>query len=152
MQKGSMGKVTQPMEKTLETPPSLSRIVLLYIAIQFFPGSHILIRVPTRSDNTTAEAVSHKLFSTQMPMAHCSFPWETKMLISSSHMEVDVSHIPGHANDYADALSRWNGDGIPPHHFLLHDRFPLTLQQLWHPEMHPTLFPANTSLPWQLPR
>ena len=72
------------------------------------------------------------------------------MLISSSHMEVDVSHIPGHANEYADALSRWNGDGIPPHHFLLHDRFPLTSRQLWHLDMHPTLFPPNTSVPWKL--
>ena len=138
------------LQKDISSLETLAQIALVYITIQFFPGSRIPIRVPTLSDNTTAEAVSNKLFSTQMPIA--LFLEKLSLLISSSHMEVDVSHIPGHANDYADALSRWNGDGQPPHHFLLHDRFPLTLQQLWHLEKHPTLFPANTSLPWSLPR
>ena len=133
------------LQKDISSLETLAQIALVYITIQFFPGSRIPIRIPTLSDNTTAEAVSNKLFSTNMPLA--LFLEKLSMLISSSNMDVDVSHIPGHANEYADALSRWHGDGDPPHHFLLHDRFPLTLQQLWNLEQHPKLFPPDTYLP-----
>ena len=101
------------------------------------------------SDNTTAEAVTNKLFSTQMPIA--LFLEKLSLLIASSHVDVEVSHIAGHSNDYADALSRWDGIGDPPHHFLHHDRFHLSLPQLWNLERHPTLHPPDTRLPWTLP-
>ena len=35
------------------------------------------------------------------------------LLVSGSNIEVDITHIPGHANDHADALSRWDGNGDP---------------------------------------
>ena len=137
------------LQKDISSLETLAQIALVYITIQFCPGSRIPIRIPTLSDNTTAEAISNKLFTTKMPLA--LFLEKLSMLVSVSNMEIDISHIPGHANDYADALSRWNGLGDPPHHFLLHDRFPLTLQELWHLETHPKLYPPDTHIPWKLP-
>ena len=135
------------LQKDITSLETLAQIALVYITIQFFPGSRIPIRIPTLSDNTTAEATSNKLFSTSMPIA--LFLEKLSLLISSSCIEVDVSHIPGHNNDCADALSRWDGVGQPPHHFLLHDRYPLTLSQLWNLDTRPQLFPPDTQLPWQ---
>ena len=137
------------LQKDITSLETLAQIALVYITIQFFPGSRIPIRIPTLSDNTTAEATSNKLFSTSMPIA--LFLEKLSLLISSSCIEVDVSHIPGHNNDWADALSRWDGAGQPPHHFLLHDRYPLTLSQLWNLDARPRLFPPDTQLPWQFP-
>ena len=137
------------LQKDITSLETLAQIALVYITIQFFPGSRIPIRIPTLSDNTTAEATSNKLFSTSMPIA--LFLEKLSLLISSSCIEVDVSHIPGHNNDCADALSRWDGVGQPPHHFLLHDRYPLTLSQRWNLDTRPQLFPPDTQLPWQFP-
>ena len=90
------------LQKDISSLETLAQIALVYIAIQFFPGSRISIRIPTLSDNTTAEAASNKLFSTTMPTA--LFLEKISLLVSSSSIEVDVSHIPGHDNDFADAL------------------------------------------------
>ena len=97
----------EDLQKDISALEALAQIALVYIAVNSFPGSRIPIRVPTLSDNTGAEAISNKLFTTQMPMA--LFMEKLCLLISSSHTEVDVSHIPGKNNDIADALSRWNG-------------------------------------------
>ena len=137
------------LQKDITSLETLAQVALVYVAIQFFPGARIPIRIPTLSDNTTAEAVSNKLFSTSMPIA--LFLEKLSLLISTSCAEVDVSHIPGHDNQFADALSRWDGSGQPPHHFLLHDRYHLSLPQLWHLEQKPRLHPPDTSLPWPFP-
>ena len=137
------------LQKDIASLETLAQIALVYITTQYFPGSRIPIRIPMLSDNTTAEAVSNKLFSTQMPIA--LFLEKLSLLIASSHVDVEVSHIAGHSNDQADALSRWDGIGDPPHHFMYHDRFPLSLPTLWNLERHPTLHPPDTRLPWTLP-
>ena len=85
------------LQKDISALEALAQIALVYIAVNSFPGSRIPIRVPTLSDNTGAEAISNKLFTTQMPMA--LFMEKLCLLISSSHTEVDVSHIPGKNND-----------------------------------------------------
>jgi hypothetical protein len=91
-------------------------------------GCWIPIRIPTLSDNTGAEAVPNKLFTTTLPLA--LFLEKLCLLISTSHVEVEVNHIPGKDNTYADALSRWNNSGGPPCNFLLKDRFDLQLHSL----------------------
>ena len=47
------------LQKDISSLETLAQIALVYITIQFFPGSRIPIRIPTLSDNTTAEAVSN---------------------------------------------------------------------------------------------
>ena len=139
----------EDLQKDISALEALAQIALVYIAVNSFPGSRIPIRVPTLSDNTGAEAISNKLFTTQMPMA--LFMEKLCLLISSSHTEVVVSHIPGKNNDIADALSRWNNEGSPPHHFLPQDRFDLQLSDLWLLEPKPRLIPQDTWIPWQFP-
>ena len=59
-------------------------------------GCWIPIRIPTLSDNTGAEAVPNKLFTTTLPLA--LFLEKLCLLISTSHVEVEVNHIPGKDN------------------------------------------------------
>ena len=137
------------LQKDIGCLETLAQLALVFVVTKFCPGARIPIRIPMLSDNTTAESLTNKLFSTQLPIA--LFLEKLSLLISSSNLEVDVSHIPGKSNDLADALSRWDGNDNPPHHFLLHDRFNLTLQQLWQLEKHPQLYPADIKVPWSLP-
>ena len=87
---------------------------LLWCSSRFsnFPALAFQLRFPTLSDNTGAEAVSNKLFTTNLPLA--LFLEKLCLLISTSHVEVEVNHIPGKDNTYADALSRWTNSGDPP--------------------------------------
>ena len=141
--------MNEDLRKDISALETLAQIALVYIAVHSFPGSRIPIRIPTLSDNTGAEAVSNKLFTTQMPLA--LYLEKLCLLIASSHTEVHVGHIPGKDNDYADALSRWNNEGSPPHNFLPSDRFSLSLADIWNLDGHPKLFPENTWIPWNLP-
>ena len=137
------------LQKDISALETLAQIALVYIAVHSFPGSRIPIRIPTLSDNTGAEAVSNKLFTTQMPLA--LYLEKLCLLIASSHTEVQVNHIPGKDNEYADSLSRWNDEGAPPHNFLPSDRFRISLADIWNLDRHPKLFPENTWIPWSLP-
>jgi len=47
------------------------------------------------------------------------------LLISSSHAEVEVGHIPGKDNSYAGALSRWDNTNDPPCNFFTQRPFRL---------------------------
>ena len=73
------------------------------------------------------------------------------LLISTSHVEVEVNHIPGKDNTYADALSRWSNSGDPPCNFLLKDRIELELSTLWKLGRRPKLVPPTAWIPWTFP-
>ena len=116
---------------------------------RFQPGFRIPIRIPTLSDNSEAESVSNSLFTTTMPLA--LFTEKLSILISSTGVDVDTSHIAGARNDLADKLSRWDGSDDPPCHMLVQDRVHFSLQQLWSTDSGPQLFPPTAWIPWQLP-
>ena len=78
------------------------------------------IRVPALSDNSVAESVSNKLFTTTMPLA--LFLEKLSLLAAQSGITFDVSHIAGKSNVLADAPSRWSGEGDIPGNLLPHDR------------------------------
>eukprot|EP00435_Cladocopium_sp_Y103_P057137 s317_g19.t1 len=137
------------LQKDISALETLAQMALVFITMHSFPGARIPIRLPTLSDNTGAESVSNKLFTTQMPMA--LFLEKLSLMVSSSHMEIEVSHIAGKDNHFADSLSRWMGDGDPPHNFLIPDRFQLTLAQIWNLERVPQLAPSDAWIPWTLP-
>ena len=84
-----------------------------------------------------------------MPLA--LFLEKLSVLISSSTIEVDVSHIPGKSNDIADALSRWDQQGNPPHDFRMQDRFSFSLGQIWTPAPSAQLVPSTAWIPWSIP-
>ena len=69
-----------------------------------------------------------------------------------SGMEMNVGHIAGPINIEADGLSRWDGNGSPPHEFRASDRFRISLSDLWLQSRAPSQFPADAYLLWRLPR
>jgi hypothetical protein len=68
-----------------------------------------------------------------------------------SGIEMDVHHIPGHANQEADDLSRMNVETECPKGFNLPDRIRLPLSELWMDRPSPSLIPNTTKIPWKLP-
>jgi len=120
---------------------TLGQIALVNKAVRSFPGARIPIRVPTPSDNTGA----NKLFALAL------FLEKLCLIICSSRIEVEVQHIPGRDNEYADALSRWSNSGDPPHNFLFQDRIQLQLSDLWLFQSCPKLLPPDTWIPWKFP-
>ena len=84
--------IHEDLQKDIASLETLAQIALVFITIQQFPGARIPIKIPTLSDNTGAEAVSNKLFTTNLPLA--LFLEKLCLLISTSHVEVEVNHIP----------------------------------------------------------
>ena len=70
---------------------------------------------------------------------------------------MNVGHIAGPINSgpinvEADGLSRWDGNGSPPHDFRASHRVPNSLSDLWLQSRAPQKFPADAYLLWRLPR
>ena len=137
------------LQKDISSLETLAQIALIFVATRFQPGFRIPIKLPTLSDNSAAESVSNTLFTTTMPLA--LFTEKLSILISSTGIDVDTSHIAGHNNDLADKLSRWDGQGIPPCDMHISDRVSFKLSTLWFIHSGPKLFPPNVRIPWKLP-
>ena len=65
---------------------------------------------------------------------------------------MNVGHKAGPINIEADGLSRWDGNGSPPHEFRASDRARISLSDLWLQSRTPSRFPADAYLLWRLPR
>ena len=139
----------EDLQKDISSLETLAQIALIFLVTRFQPGMRIPIKIPTLSDNSAAESVSNSLFTTSMPLA--LFVEKLSLLISSTGVDVDTSHIAGHDNDIADKLSRWSGAGAPPVLMIPSDRFSLSLQDLWIERSGPKLVPSDAWIPWQLP-
>ena len=137
------------LQKDISSLETLAQIALIFMTTRFQPGFRIPIRIPTLSDNSAAESVANSLFTTTMPLA--LFTEKLSILISSTGVDVDTSHIAGERNELADKLSRWDGSNEPPCHMLVQDRVHFSLQQLWSKDSGPQLFPPTAWIPWQLP-
>ena len=137
------------LQKDISSLETLVQIALIFVATRFQPGFRIPIKIPTLSDNSAAESVSNSLFTTTMPLA--LFTEKLSILISSTGIDVDTSHIAGHNNELADKLSWWDGKGAPPCDMRMTDRISIELSTLWFIHSGPKLFPPNVSIPWKLP-
>ena len=137
------------LQKDISSLETLAQIALVFVATRFQPGFRIPIKIPTLSDNSAAESISNNLFTTTMPLA--LFTEKLSILISSTGIDVDTSHIAGQNNELADKLSRWDGKNDPPCGMLPSDRFALNLDQLWFVHSGPKIVPSNAKIPWQLP-
>ena len=141
--------VSKEMQKCIACFETLAQMAILFIFSRSSPGFRYPLRIPSLTDNTGAEAGGNKLFSMSSPMN--LFLEKLTLLCTFSGMELDLSHISGERNEEADALSRWDESTPPPFQHLLQNRFPLTLEQLWHPETSVAVYPPETFLAWQLP-
>ena len=137
------------MQKSIASFETLAQIGLVILVAAFHPGARLPVCLKSLSDNTGAEAVSNKCFTTTKPL--CFFVEVLTKFASQTCIELDVGHIPGQANIIADDLSRWNLESDIPHGFLQKDRIRFTVADLWRPESHCSLVPSDASLLWSLP-
>ena len=100
--------VSREMQRDISSYETLAQIALLYVLCKFFPAQRFPIVLRSQSDNTGAEASSNSMFTTKIPL--CFFVERLCLLTASVHAHLDVSHIPGYANDLADRISRLNLD------------------------------------------
>ena len=81
----------------------------------------------------------------------CFFVEKLCLLSAKTGMEIDVGHVPGHDNQIADDLSRWDESTPIPHSFVQADRVRISLQDLWIHQVKPSFTPPNLEVPWSLP-
>ena len=137
------------MQRSISSFEALAQLALLIVIAKTNPSFRIPICLRSLSDNTGAEAGSNKMFCASEPL--CFFLEKLCLFAALTRMEMDVTHIPGHANVHADALSRWNGQQDPPLQFHLQDRIALPLRELWTSPRSVSLHPPHTFLLWRLP-
>jgi hypothetical protein len=142
-------KLDQQMQRSISALKALAQIALIHLVSIFSPGSRMPICLKSLSDNSGAESVSNKCFTTTKPL--CFFVEKLTMLASVTGVELDVSHIPGPDNVIADDLSRWDFVSAIPHDFSSHDRIRFSLASLWHPNLSCRLYPATSQLLWSIP-
>ena len=136
------------MQRSIASFETLAQIALVWLVATSCPGFRFPICLKSLSDNTGAESVSNKLFTTTHPL--CLFVEILTCLASTTGIELHVSHIPG-ADNIADDLSRWDFSNFIPHDFQQSERIHLSLRQLWHCSPSPTLHPPDSKLLWKLP-
>ena len=141
--------VSTDMQKNIACYETLAQIAILKIASTEFVVGRIPLRVPSVSDNTSAEAGINRVFSTAHPVS--LFLEKLFLLASRCCMDLDVSHIGGHDNDIADKLSRWDFESPIPYDFSPSDRVRLPISLLWPDTNHPSLHPPSVWIPWSLP-
>ena len=112
-------------------------------------SGRLAIILPALSDNSGAESVCSKLYTSKVPLN--LFVRKLSMWSSITGITLDCSHIAGEKNDDADLLSRWDGASPLPAHFLPADRIELSLHEFWNIRFEVALYPADTFLLWELP-
>ena len=142
--------VSKEMQRCIACFETLAQSAIFLFSAAAHLDFDIPLRIiPSLTDNTGAEAGGNKLFSMTSPMN--LFLEILTLLCTFSGMELDLSHIAGERNEEADALSQWNESTEPPFQHLQQNRFPLSLSQLWHPEVSVAGYPPETFLSWELP-
>ncbi|CAE7244381.1 unnamed protein product [Symbiodinium sp. CCMP2592] len=112
-------------------------------------SGRLALTLPALSDNSGAESVCNKLYTSKVPLN--LFVRKLSMWSSITGVALDCSHIAGEKNDDADLLSRWDGSAELPAKFLASNRIELSLSEFWQIRFQVKLFPADTFLKWQLP-
>ena len=141
--------VSKEMQRDISIYETLAQIGILYSLCHLLPAQLFALTLTSNSDNTAAEAGSNSMFTTKTPF--CFFLECLCLLCASVHAQLDVSHIPGYANEFADQLSRMNLKEPFPAHIHASDRIRLLLPQLWHPPRPIQVCPAGASVQWPIP-
>ncbi|CAE7226768.1 unnamed protein product [Symbiodinium sp. CCMP2592] len=139
--------VQADMAREISCYEALAQAALILAASALLPCSCIPITLRALSDNTGAEAGVNDSLTTSQPL--CFFLERISLLAAVHRITPDVSHIPGEANDKADALSRPQEHPLP-HDCLQHERISATLQDLWLPRPMISVSPSSVQLPWQI--
>ncbi|CAE7366495.1 unnamed protein product, partial [Symbiodinium sp. CCMP2456] len=86
---------------------TLAQCFVLLAFWKFSGAGRLALKLPALSDNSGAEAVCNKLYTSKTPLS--LFVRKLCMWSSLSGITLDCSHIAGEKNDDADFLSRWDG-------------------------------------------
>ena len=125
------------------------RVLKPWHRLQFF-----LFSAAARLDfNILSVFLPWRITLAQKPAATDCFRWLLQWIFSwknwhfyahSLEWNLTSPHIAGERNEEADALSQWNESTEPPFQHLQQNRFPLSLSQLWHPEVSVAVYPPET--------
>ena len=83
---------------------TLAQLALAMMAKQRLASKHWKFALPSASDNTSAEAGINKLFTTTEPL--CDFLQDVAAWSACNHVRLQVTHVPGEKNTWADELRR----------------------------------------------
>ena len=135
------------MQREISCYEALAQAALILAASALLPCCSVPIKLKSLSDNSGAEAGINNHVSTSRPLA---FFLERISLVAAVHrVSLDVSHIPGEANDKANALSRPAEYSLPLDCFP-HERIRIALQDLWLPTPSISVSPSSVTLPWKV--
>ena len=73
---------------------------------------------------------------------------KVSLLLAKHNILLDAQHVPGSRNHDADLLSRWDEIAILPSKFAAENRMRFSVQDLWHLDVKPRIYPSTVSLPW----
>ena len=96
--------LTKKAQAYISSFEALAQFILLQAAYHRQHHKHATFCLPTGSDNSAAEATLNTLFSTTWPLCHF-----LRLAAGWAHrhgVALQVSHLPGELNDWADDLSR----------------------------------------------
>ena len=141
--------VSEDMQKDISSYETLAQIGLLFTLCSLLPSQRFALTLRSQSDNTAAESTANSLFTTKSPL--CFFVERLCLLTASVHAQLDVTHIPGYANELADTLSRMDVSQPLPPNINASERIRIPLSQLWFPTREATVFPKGASVRWPIP-
>ena len=98
-------------------------------------GGRLALQLPALSDNSGAESVCNKLYTSKVPLN--LFVRTLAMWSSLTGIRLECSHIAGEKNEEP--------------HFAMSDRFAVSLQEFWNIKFQVQVFPSDQHLLWPLP-
>ena len=105
---------------------TLAQCFILLVFWRCSGAGRLALKLPALSDNSGAEAVCNKLYTSKVPLN--LFVRKLCMWSALSGITLECSHIAGEKNDDADLLSRWDGNASTlPERFRAEDRFHVDL-------------------------
>ena len=128
---------------------TLAQCFILLCFWRCLGGGRLALQLPALSDNSGAESVCNKLYTSKVPLN--LFVRKLSMWSSLTGIRLECSHISGEKNEDADTLSRWDGAESLPPRFATADRFEVSLQEFWNIQFQVQLFPSDQHLLWPLP-
>ena len=141
--------VREAAQSDIVSYEALAQVVLVVCYSAHCRGGRLCIRLPALCDNSGAESVINKLFTTVQPLYY--FLQKLATTSWARGIFLDTSHIAGSKNDEADFLSRWDGCSELPPTWQSEYRVSCKLPVLWESERDVRLFPANAKLLWTPP-
>ena len=135
--------LTKKAQTYIASFETLAQLVLIQAAHYRLRYQHASFKLPSGSDNTAAEAGSNTLFSTAWPLSY--FLRLTAGWAYRHGVALQVSHISGKVNTWADELSREN---LSRFSHRQGERFRPSLRELASADPEISLHPA--SAPWRL--